>query len=576
MSVKELAEAMGIGGAVVVGELMKNGVMATINQQIDYETAAVIAGDMGYTTEEAKPELDAAEAQLAAELPPEQDPEAVLRPPVVTIMGHVDHGKTKLLDAIRSTNVVATEAGGITQHIGAYQVEIQGKRITFLDTPGHEAFTAMRARGAQVTDLAVLVVAADDGVMPQTIEALNHAKAANVPVIVAINKIDKEDANPERVKTQLSEQGLVPVEWGGDTEYVPVSARQHTNIDKLLEVLLVVAELQNLKANPHRQALGAVIEAERDRSKGPIATVLVQNGTLNMRDYLVAGSVWGRVRAMQDDKGRRLRRAEPSTPVEIQGLTDVPGAGDIVQVVPDEKTAREVSEKRSRQQRLESLMQTTRPLTLEDMFSKANAGKVKELRLILKADVRGSLEAIRQALQTLSTDEVQIKILHEGTGGIGESDVGLAQASDAIIIGFNVRPDVAGKRASEAAQVDVRFYNVIYNLIDDIRAAMTGMLDPTFKDQTEGFATVREVFRLPHNEQAAGLIVTDGKILRSGTVRVLRNGTVVHEGTVKALKRFKDDVREVAAGYECGLTLESFNDFQVDDNLEFFHKERVS
>jgi translation initiation factor IF-2 len=576
MSVKDLAEAMGLGSAVVVGELMKNGIMATINQQIDYETAAVVATDLGYTTEEAKPELDAAEAQLAAEVAPGDDPQATNRPPVVTIMGHVDHGKTKLLDAIRSTNVVAQEAGGITQHIGAYQVEVQGRKITFLDTPGHEAFTAMRARGAQVTDIAVLVVAADDGMMPQTVEALNHAKAANVPIIVAVNKMDKEDANPDRVKQQLSEQGLVPSEWGGETEYVPVSARAGTNIDKLLEVILVVAELRDVKANAHRAALGAVIEAERDKTRGPIATVLVQNGTLNLRDYVVAGSVWGRVRAMQDEKGRRLRKAEPSTPVEIQGLNDVPMAGDVFQVVPDEKTAREVSEKRSQQQRLNTLMQQTRPLTLEDMFSHINAGKVKELRLILKADVRGSLEAIRQALLGLSTTDVQVKILHEGTGGIGEADVSLAQASGAIIIGFNVRPDVPGKRAADTAHVDVRFYNIIYNLVDDIKAAMAGMLDPTYRDVTEGFAAVREVFRLPRNEQAAGMMVTDGKITRTGTVRVLRNGAVVHEGTVKALKRFKDDVRDVASGYECGLTLDSFNDFQVGDTLEFYHKERVS
>lgn len=576
MSVKDLAEGMGVGAAVVVAELMKNGIMATINQQIDYETAAVVATDLGYTTEEAPPDRDAAEAQLAAEIAPELDPQAITRPPVVTIMGHVDHGKTKLLDAIRSTNVVASEAGGITQHIGASQVEIQGRKITFLDTPGHEAFTAMRARGAQVTDIAVLVVAADDGMMPQTVEALNHAKAAGVPIIVAINKMDKEDANPERVKTQLAEHNLVPVEWGGETEYVPVSARAGTNIDKLLEVILVVAELQNLKANPHRAALGAVVEAERDKTRGPLATVLVQNGTLNLRDYVVAGAVWGRIRAMQDDKGRRLRKAEPATPVEIQGLTEVPMAGDVFQVVPDEKTAREVSEKRSQQSRLNSLMQQTRPLTLEDMFSNIKAGKVKELRLILKADVRGSLEAIRQTLNAQTTADVQIKILHEGTGGIGESDVSLAVASGAIIIGFNVRPDVPGKRAADAAHVDVRFYNVIYNLIDDIKAAMVGMLDPTYKDQTEGFATVREVYRLPGNLQAAGLIVSDGKITRTGTVRVLRNGTVMQEGAVKALKRFKDDVRDVAAGYECGLTLEGFNDFQVGDSLEFYHKERVS
>jgi translation initiation factor IF-2 len=488
----------------------------------------------------------------------------------------VDHGKTKLLDAIRSTNVVASEAGGITQHIGAYQVEIQGKKITFLDTPGHEAFTAMRARGAQVTDIAVLVVAADDGVMPQTIEAMNHAKAANVPIIVAINKIDKETANAERIRTQLSEYNLVPVEWGGETEYVEVSARTGLNVDKLLEVILVVSELLDLKANPNKPAVGVIIEAKRDRLRGPIATVLVQNGTLNLRDFVIVGSVMARIRAMTNDKGRNLRRAEPSTPVEITGLVDVPEAGDVLQVLPDEKTVRDVAESRTRQRRLETLLQGSKPLSLEEMFTQIQAGKVKEVRLIVKADVRGSIEAIRQALNNLSTPDVQVKILHEGTGAIGESDVSLAVASGAIIIGFNVRPDPAAKRAADTAHVDIRFYNIIYNLLDDIRAAMAGLLEPTFADTTDGYATVREVFRLPRNEQAAGLIVTDGKILRTDTVRVLRNGAVVHEGPVGALKRFKDDVREVAAGYECGLSLPSFHDFQVGDTLEFFHKERVS
>jgi translation initiation factor IF-2 len=576
LTVRDLAGALKLGAGAVIGQLLKNGVTATINAPLDFDTAAIIAHDLGYEVIPAKPVLDAAEEALAAEVPISEDPQAVARPPVVTIMGHVDHGKTKLLDAIRSTNVVASEAGGITQHIGAYQVEIQGKKITFLDTPGHEAFTAMRARGAQVTDIAVLVVAADDGVMPQTIEAMNHAKAANVPIIVAINKIDKETANPERIRTQLSEYNLVPVEWGGETEYVEVSARTGLNVDKLLEVILVVSELLDLKANPNKPAVGVIIEAKRDRLRGPIATVLVQNGTLNLRDFVIVGSVMARIRAMTNDKGRNLRRAEPSTPAEITGLVDVPEAGDVLQVLPDEKTVRDVAESRTRQRRLETLLQGSKPLSLEEMFTQIQAGKVKEVRLIVKADVRGSIEAIRQALNNLSTPDVQVKILHEGTGAIGESDVSLAVASGAIIIGFNVRPDPAAKRAADTAHVDIRFYNIIYNLLDDIRAAMAGLLEPTFADTTDGYATVREVFRLPRNEQAAGLIVTDGKILRTDTVRVLRNGAVVHEGPVGALKRFKDDVREVAAGYECGLSLPSFHDFQVGDTLEFFHKERVS
>jgi len=419
-------------------------------------------------------------------------------------------------------------------------------------------------------------VAADDGVMPQTIEALNHAKAAEVPVIVAINKVDKETANAERVRQQLIEHGLVPVEWGGETEYVEVSARTGQGVDKLLEVILVVAELLDLKANPSRPARGIIIEAKRDRARGPVVTVLVQTGTLNLRDYVIAGPVWGRVRAMANDKGRVLRRAEPSTPVEITGLVDVPDAGDVLQVLPDEHAVRDVAENRSRQRRLETLLQTSKPLSLEEMFSQIQSGKVKEVRLIVKADVRGSLEAIRQSVTGLSTADVGVKIIHEGTGAIGESDVSLAVASQAIIVGFNVRPDPAAKRAADTAHVDIRFYNIIYNLLDDIRAAMQGMLEPTYSDITDGYATVRQVFRLPRNEQAAGLIVTDGKILRTDTVRVLRNGAVKHEGPIGSLKRFKDDVREVAAGYECGLSFDNFNDFQEGDTLEFFHKERVS
>jgi translation initiation factor IF-2 len=434
----------------------------------------------------------------------------------------------------------------------------------------------MRARGAQVTDIAVLVVAADDGMMPQTVEALNHAKAANVPIIVAVNKMDKEDANPDRVKQQLSEQGLVPSEWGGETEYVPVSARAGTNIDKLLEVILVVAELRDVKANAHRAALGAVIEAERDKTRGPIATVLVQNGTLNLRDYVVAGSVWGRVRAMQDEKGRRLRKAEPSTPVEIQGLNDVPMAGDVFQVVPDEKTAREVSEKRSQQQRLNTLMQQTRPLTLEDMFSHINAGKVKELRLILKADVRGSLEAIRQALLGLSTTDVQVKILHEGTGGIGEADVSLAQASGAIIIGFNVRPDGKARELAEHEGVDVRTYRVIYEAIDDVKAALSGLLKPEQRETELGRAEVRALFRVPKLGVVAGSYVVQGNIPRDARVRLVRDGVVVYDGKIASLRRFKDDVREVAQGYECGIGIENFQDVKEGDIIEAYEVREVA
>ena len=577
LTVKELAELMGVNPTAIISEMMKHGVLATINQQIDYETGAIVAIGLGYEVSEAKPEVEEDLGEkLAAEQEAADSGRLTSRPPVVTIMGHVDHGKTKLLDSIRSANVVATEAGGITQHIGAYQVELQGRKITFLDTPGHEAFTAMRARGAQVTDIVILVVAADDGVMPQTVEALSHAKAAGVPIVVAINKMDKEDANPDRVMTQLSEHELVPVAWGGETEFIPVSARAGTGIQDLLETILLVADIQNYKANPQRLASGTIVEAEMDRNRGPIATVLIQNGTLNLRDYVVAGATWGRVKAMQDDKGRKLRKAEPAMPAEILGLTAVPQAGDTLIVAPDETTAKDIAEQRARQRRMEEAAQGIKAVSLDDLFAQIQAGKVKELRIILKADVQGSLEAISQTLAKLTTDTVKVSVLHKATGGITESDVALASASGAIIIGFNVRPDATAKRAADKNRVDIRFYDIIYNLSEDIENAMKGMLEPTYHDVTDGYAEVRAVFRLPKNEQAAGLMVTEGKVLRNSRVRLLRNGAVIYDGTISALKRFKDDVREVAQGYECGISLENFNDFEDGDTLEFYRKEQVA
>ena len=575
MTVKDLADELGIGSGEIIRELIKNGVMASINQQIDYDTAEIVAGELGFETtllEPVKEETDEARVPSKEEI--NADPDSITRPPVVTIMGHVDHGKTKLLDAIRSTNVVAGEAGGITQRIGAYQVEIDGKKITFVDTPGHEAFTGMRARGAQVTDIVILVVAADDGVMPQTLEALSHAKAANVPIIVAINKIDREGANQERVKTQLSEAGLQPEEWGGDTPFVPVSAREKIGINELLEMILLVAEIADLKANPQRLAVGTVIEAELDKNRGPIATLLVQNGTLSERDYIVVGNTYGKVRALLDDRGKKVRRADPSFPVQILGLDDVPRAGDVGQVIEDEKTAKAIVERRLRAKSVEN-QQQVKAVTMEDLFNQIQAGKVKELRVILKADNQGSIEAIRGSLEKLSNEQVKVKIILSGTGAIGESDVLLASASEAIIMGFNVRPDPAARRAADQSKVDIRFYNIIYNLIDEVKAAMTGMLEPTYQDVTDGYAEVRQVFKVGKIEQFAGLMVTDGKISRNDKVRVLRNGTVMFDGEVESLKRFKDNVTEVQAGYECGVGLHDYNDFTVGDQLEFYHKEQI-
>ena len=579
LTVADLAEALQTTGIEIIKELMKLGMMANLNQQIDFDTAHRVATALGWETHEEVPEIvqqavaDFESRKQEAEL----DPQAVTRPPVVTIMGHVDHGKTKLLDSIRSANVAEGEAGGITQHIGAYQIETQGRRVTFLDTPGHEAFTAMRARGAQATDVAVLVVAADDGVMPTTREAVAHIKSAHVPMVVAINKIDLPTANPDRVKQQLSEIEVVPEEWGGDVPFVEVSAREKLGLDDLLEVLLLVSDVNELKANPHKSASGVVIEAKVDRSRGPVATVLVQSGTLNLKDVVVAGSTHGRVRAMFDDHGKRVRRADPSTPVEILGLLDVPQAGDAFQVFEDEKAARDLAENRQLQRRAESL--ADRSFRLTDLSNQVQEGGVAELRVILKADVQGSLGAIQNALLKLNDEVpegVRLSITYAGAGAISESDVSLATATRSIIIGFNVRPDVAAKRAADANNIDIRFYNIIYNLIDEVKQAMTGLLAPVFHDVTDGYAEVRNTFKLPGNTVVAGLYVLDGKVTRNSKARVLRSGVVLHEGGIDSLKRFKDDVREVQAGYECGLTLADFNDIQVGDQIEFYHREETA
>jgi len=575
MTVREFSEATGVSASEILKALLKAGVIANINQQIDYETAAVIAADFGIeTVEYVPPQLEGVVENIRDVLVAQDPKDMKPRPPVVTIMGHVDHGKTKLLDAIRSTRVAESEAGGITQHIGAYQVELHGRKITFLDTPGHEAFTAMRARGAQVTDIVVLVVAADDGVMPQTIEAISHVQAAGVPMIVAINKIDAPNANPDRVRQQLANAGVIVEQFGGDVPSVEVSAKLKKNIDGLLEIILLVADLNEYKANPNAPAVGTIIEAEMDRTRGPVATVLVQNGTLRLEDNVLVGGTTGTIRTMFNDAGKRLRFAEPAMPVVILGLNDVPQAGDILQVMPDLTVAREIALQRQRKQRLEA-MASTRGVSLDGLFSSIQQGKIKELNIILKADVQGSIGAIEHALGQLNTDEVKIRIIHRGTGTITESDVNLAIASHAIIIGFNARPDPAARRQAEQYGVDIRFYNIIYQLTEDIKKAMIGMLEPEYREVTEGFAEVRNTFRLPTREIVAGLYVTEGKITRQYSVRVLRNGVVIHDGRIASLKRFKDDVREVLAGYECGLIVEGFNDITSGDTMEFYRRERV-
>lgn len=571
LTVGELAKRLRKEASEVIKKLMGLGVMATINQEIDVDTITLVSEEFGVTVEY-KEQVDQAAFEEIEETDDPEDLEE--RPPVVTIMGHVDHGKTTLLDTIRHTNVTASEAGGITQHIGAYQVEVGGKKITFLDTPGHAAFTTMRARGAQVTDITVLVVAADDGVMPQTIEAINHAKAADVPIIVALNKIDKPEANPERVKQQLTEHGLVPEEWGGETIYVPVSALKGEGIDDLLEMILLVAEVQELKANPNKRARGVVIEAELDKNRGPLATVLVQNGTLQVGDALVAGNYFGKVRAMINDRGRRVREAGPSTPVEILGLSDVPNAGDPFMVFKDEKQARSIAEVRAERQRQKELKAQTR-ITLDDLYKQIQEGDMKELNIIIKADVQGSVEALRGGLEKIDIEGVQVKIIHSGVGAITESDIILASASNAIVIGFNVRPEPNARAMAEQEKVDLRLHRVIYDVIEEIESAMKGMLDPEYEEKVVGTAEVRQIFKVSKVGTIAGCYVTNGKVVRDGKARLIRDGVVIHEGKVDTLRRFKDDVREVAQGYECGMTLQNFNDIKEGDIIEVFVVEEV-
>jgi translation initiation factor IF-2 len=569
VTVQDLASALNKTAAEIIKRLMAMGVMVTATQTIDFDTAALVCSELGV---DAKPEITQEEALLRDIV---DDPTAqVERPPVVTVMGHVDHGKTSLLDAIRRTKVTENEAGGITQHIGAYQVEVNGKKISFIDTPGHEAFTAMRARGAQVTDIAILVVAADDGVMPQTIEAINHAKAANVPIIVAINKIDKPTANPDRIKQQLTEYGLLAEDWGGDTICVPVSAHTREGLDTLLEMILLVAEMTEFKANPDRNAKGTVIEAQLDKGRGPVATMLVQHGTLRVGDSILVGLTYGKVRAMVDHRGEWLKEATPSTPVEVLGLDEVPMAGDIFQVVSEEKIARQITETRQDQRREEEMHKMTR-VTLDDLFKQIKEGQIKELNLIIKGDVQGSIEALRQSLEKLSTDEVRVNLVHTGVGTITESDVMLASASNAIIIGFNVRPDQNTRRAAEQEQVDIRLYRVIYEAVDDIRAAMSGLLDPDWKEVVLGRAEVRATFKVPKVGIIAGSYVLEGKILKGAEARVIRNGIVVQDSKIDSLRRFKDDVKEVAQGYECGIGLENFHDLKEGDAIEAYIMEKV-
>lgn len=571
MSVKEVASALVKQPSEIIKKLFMAGIMANINQELDMDTVELIATEYGVEVER-KIQVDEDNFELVEEL--DQPEDLVERPPVVTIMGHVDHGKTTLLDAIRHTNVTAGEAGGITQHIGAYQVEINKKKITFLDTPGHAAFTTMRARGAQVTDVTILVVAADDGVMPQTIEAISHAKAANVPIIVAVNKIDKPAANPDRVKQELTEHGLVPEDWGGETIFVPVSALNREGLDDLLEMILLVSEVQELKANPDKRARGTVIEAELDKGRGAVATVLVQHGTLKVGDALVIGTGFGRVRAMLNDKGKRIKEAGPSTPVEIIGLQEVPNAGDPFLAYEDERKARSIAESRASTQRQTELSTTSR-VTLDDLYKQIQQGDIKDLNIIIKGDVQGSVEALKGSLEKIDMEGVRVKIIHTGVGAITESDIILATASNAIVIGFNVRPDQNARVRAEQDKVDVRLHRVIYNVIDEIESALKGMLDPVYKEAVIGRAEVREVFKVSRIGSIAGSYVIDGKISRSAKARVIRNGVVIYEGEIDTLKRFKDDAKEVAQGYECGITLENFNDVKEGDIIEAFIMEEI-
>ena len=553
----------------VIKALFMLGVMVTINQDIDFDTAQLIGDNFGVEVGQKAPEED------PTEIPEVDDPpeKRVPRPPVITVMGHVDHGKTSLLDAIRKTNVTSREAGGITQHIGAYKVNYQGKQIVFLDTPGHEAFTAMRARGAQVTDVAILVVAADDGVMPQTIEAINHAKAAKVPIIVAINKIDRPGANPDHVKQQLAEHELIPEDWGGDTIMVPVSAHQKTGISDLLEMILLVAEMQELKANPNLHAHGTIIEAQLDKGRGPVATVLVQRGTLHIGDTIIAGTSYGKVRAMINDRGEKVKKALPSTPVEVLGLNDVPAAGDILDST-DEKTARGVAEKRIAKKKEEEIKLNSK-VSLDDLFQRIKEGEIKELNIVVKADVQGTIEALKASLEKIKNDEVKVAVVHAGVGAITESDVMLASAANALIIGFNVRPDANARKAAETEKVDVRTYRVIYDALNDVEAAIKGMLAPKFKEVIQGRVEIRQLITIS-KLKIAGCYVVEGKVTNSSKVRVVRDGIVVHEGVIESLRRFKDDVKEVAQGFECGITLEKFSDLKEGDIFEVYDMEEIA
>lgn len=572
ITVKDLSEKIGKPVAEIIKKLFNLGILATINQDIDYDTCSLIAAD--YDIELEYQPLKTFEDVLQESAVADEEQNLIERPPVVTIMGHVDHGKTSLLDAIRHSSVTAGEAGGITQHIGAYQVLCNGKPITFIDTPGHEAFTSMRARGAQVTDIVILVVAADDGIMPQTVEAINHAKAAEVPIIVAINKIDRPNANPEQVKQQLTEHGLVTEEWGGDTICVPVSAKTGENLETLLEMVLLQAEVLELKANPNRIAKGTIIEAELHKGRGPIATVLVQNGTLKIGDTIVAGTAYGRVRALMDDKGRRVASAGPGQPVEVLGFSEVPSAGDVLNVAEADKLSRQVAEERRDKQKAAQLKMMSK-VSLDDLFNQIAEGQVKDLNIIVKADVHGSVEAVKQALEKLSNEEVRVRCIHGGVGAITGSDVMFAAASNAIIIGFNVRPDGAAKQTAEREKVDIRLYRIIYNAIEDIEKAMKGLFAPVYREVELGRISVRNTFKVSGVGTIAGAYVQDGKVSRNAQVRVVRDGIVIHEGKISSLKRFKDDAKEVATGYECGIGIEGFNDIHEGDIIEAYVIEEV-
>ena len=573
MTVGELSEALSVSSTELIKKLfMELKIMANINQSLTLEQIELIAMDYGKEIQE-EVEINKEDLDLYFEVE-DQDKDLKERAPIVTIMGHVDHGKTTLLDTIRNTRVTAGEAGGITQHIGAYQVRAKDKKITFLDTPGHAAFTTMRARGAKITDVTILVVAADDGVMPQTIEAINHAKAAEVPIIVAVNKMDKPQANPDRVMNELVEYGLISEEWGGDTIFVPISALKGEGIDELLENILLVTEMQELKANPNRLALGTVIEAKLDKGRGAVATLLVQNGTLNVGDPLVVGNTFGRVRAMINDRNKNINVAKPSTPVEITGLQDVPNAGDRFVVFGDEKTARQIGEKRQ-QQYIETTRQASSAVSLDTLFEQMKQGEMKDLNIIIKADVQGSVEALAMSLAKIDVEGVNVRIIHTGVGAINESDITLAVASNAVVIGFNVRPDGNAKQMAQTEQVDIRLHSIIYKVIEEIEAAMTGLLDPEFVEKVIGLAEVRQVYKVSKIGTIAGAYVTEGKVSRDGKVRVIRDSVVIYEGEIDTLRRFKDDVKEVQSGYECGMTVENFNDIKEGDVFEVYIMEEV-